>query len=271
MNKALLNRWGTGLAWGVVLLVVLNIGQVALYCVIAAFMLISMYEILNALALAGFTVFKWVHYACAVLMIGVIPFGEPRWDIAALLLCVAVALISVVFTKGKPDASNMLSAILPTMYPFIPFVALLLLASYRSEHAMLMLWLLCFSSIFSDVFAFLIGSKWGKHKLIPHVSPNKSVEGALGGLIGAIALTLVVGCYGYLFNHTTLPFAHIVAIGVVGSVATQVGDLVASYIKRFCGVKDFGSFFPGHGGVLDRVDGLLINAVAVYAYCLIFL
>ncbi len=118
-----------------------------------------------------------------------------------------------------------------------------------------------------DSFAYFIGSKFGKRKLYPAVSPNKSIEGGLGGLLGSILAVLIA-------RATFLPVIGLVdgiLIGLLLGVAGQLGDLFESLLKRACKVKDSGSMIPGHGGVLDRLDSLLfafplVYYIARYAY-----
>lgn len=115
----------------------------------------------------------------------------------------------------------------------------------------------------SDTGAYAFGRLWGKHKLYPAVSPGKTWEGAVGGLVGANLAT--VG-WGSLFLLPELSIPHAVVLGVVGSLAGQVGDLFESMLKRGYGVKDSGSLLPGHGGMLDRVDALLFVGPVVYYF-----
>ena len=114
----------------------------------------------------------------------------------------------------------------------------------------------------SDGFALFFGKAFGKHKLIPKVSPNKTVEGAAAGVLGALFSAMIV--YGVTVYHgENLSIWIFIGLGLLASVVNQVGDIVASYIKRFCGVKDFGRLFPGHGGLLDRLDSIMYCAVAL--------
>ena len=122
----------------------------------------------------------------------------------------------------------------------------------------------------SDTGAFFAGSFLGKHKLIPRVSPKKTVEGSIGGIVSAML------CCQLLLFVTTLTGNEIVglsgfsgyvkigAIGIAASVVSQFGDLVASSIKRDSGVKDYGKIFPGHGGFMDRFDSVILIAPMVY-------
>lgn len=107
----------------------------------------------------------------------------------------------------------------------------------------------------SDTFAYLVGVSMGKHKLIPDVSPNKSIEGAIGGILGTCLMT-----FFYLSYFDLSSLGNDIIIGILASIFAQSGDLVASRIKRDTGIKDFGKLIPGHGGVLDRFDSVLLVA-----------
>lgn len=116
----------------------------------------------------------------------------------------------------------------------------------------------------SDSAAFFVGSAWGHRKLAPHISPHKTVEGALGGLVGGVLGALAVRGLGL----PDLPLAHAVGLGLLVAGFGIVGDLAESLLKRWAGVKDSGTLFPGHGGMLDRLDSLLFGAPVLYYYFL---
>lgn len=118
----------------------------------------------------------------------------------------------------------------------------------------------------TDVFAYLGGRKWGRTKLIPHVSPGKTREGAIAGLIGGVvAGTLAAYVFGL-----PVPLALMTLISLAVAIGTTIGDLLESLIKREIGIKDMGTFIPGHGGILDRVDSLLLTVPLTY-YIALFL
>jgi len=116
----------------------------------------------------------------------------------------------------------------------------------------------------NDGMAYLLGMKFGKHRLNPSVSPKKSVEGALAGLISCLVWSLFLG------NVLGIPVIHSVVLGVLISVLAQAGDLTESLLKREMKVKDSGGLLPGHGGVLDRMDSFILTAPIIYYYTLFF-
>lgn len=135
-------------------------------------------------------------------------------------------------------------------------------------------------SSFTDAFAFFVGVLFGKHKLCPEISPKKTIEGSIGGILGGLIGSAVVfflfdfapaslfgAQFGLTFIGLGLSTAHIiityVLIGLGGSLVTQVGDLIASQVKRYCGIKDYSRILGEHGGILDRFDGIMLNSVFV--------
>ncbi|OQX54561.1 MAG: hypothetical protein B5M48_00410 [Candidatus Omnitrophica bacterium 4484_213] len=112
-----------------------------------------------------------------------------------------------------------------------------------------------------DAGAYLIGKKFGRHKLIPRISPFKSREGAIGGFIFSIVIALISG---YLFLNVS--YFHILVLGALSGIFAQIGDLAESLLKRDADVKDSGKIFPGLGGSLDLIDSLLFSAPVVYFY-----
>jgi len=116
----------------------------------------------------------------------------------------------------------------------------------------------------TDTFAYFSGRLFGKHKLIPAVSPKKTVEGSVGGTLFAVILTVL---YGFVIGQVSEATPNYIALAVVAlvvSLLSQCGDLVMSLVKRRFGIKDYGKLFPGHGGVLDRFDSVVITAPTLY-------
>lgn len=131
---------------------------------------------------------------------------------------------------------------------------------------------LCVSTMMTDIGAYFVGIKLGKHKLCPLISPKKTVEGSIGGSVigsffGTITYILIENHYGFsLFgiNHQFVNILCIFLFTVLITIVGQVGDLVASKFKRESGIKDYSNLFPGHGGVLDRFDSLILTGTTMY-------
>ena len=133
-------------------------------------------------------------------------------------------------------------------------------------------WLIFISAFGCDTGAYFTGMLFGKHKLIPSLSPKKTIEGAIGGVVVGTLLAVLFG----LSVETMFQLDEVNTVllcfvtGIVGSILSQIGDLAASAIKRTVGIKDYGTLIPGHGGVLDRFDSVMFTAPAVY-YIMLFL
>lgn len=175
---------------------------------------------------------------------------------------VAYPLIVSVFSGERYPVDTAALGGATSFYIAFGFTAVLLLrdlphGGYIYFLAFLIPWM-------TDTFAYFSGMLFGKHKLIPAVSPKKTVEGSVGGTLCAVLLTLL---YGFIIGSVTdaapqyLPLA---VVSLIVSLLSQCGDLVMSLIKRKYGIKDYGKLFPGHGGVLDRFDSILITAPFIY-------
>ena len=120
-----------------------------------------------------------------------------------------------------------------------------------------------FATFAVDTTAYFIGRAWGRHKMAPTISPGKTWEGAVGGLVGAIVAVIVLA----LLLDIDISYSEMVILGFLIAVFAQLGDLAESKLKRSMGVKEAGNLIPGHGGILDRLDSIVFTGVVVY-YCL---
>ncbi len=139
---------------------------------------------------------------------------------------------------------------------------------FQRSHTVFFILCAMFCAWMSDTWAYFVGSRFGKHKLSPKISPKKSVEGAIGGVVGSVVFcvgTFLV-CDRYYFVLDTVNVWVVAILSAVIAVLGMCGDLSASVIKRNFGEKDFGNLFPGHGGVLDRIDSFLVTMPCVYAF-----
>ena len=267
---------------------------------IYAFTIIGVHEIITAMKNRITPSGKGVVYAFAVIVIPACAIFEEFFGIglhvtAILFFFFAVSLLSLfVFRHNETTPESVGTAFFCAVYPTIMFVVLILanhlasdvlvgslttnhiglensISEYKFDSTIALLFVFFVSSA-ADCMAFFTGSLLKKkfpRKLAPSVSPNKTVVGLIGGLIGGMLMGLVlyfvynaiVGI-GYVNMHVWLPIY--MAIGLIGAAATAFGDLVESCIKRRLEIKDMGNVMPGHGGILDRLDGTMFTGVVVY-------
>ena len=137
---------------------------------------------------------------------------------------------------------------------------------FQRSHCVFLILSAMYCAWMSDTWAYFVGSKLGKHKLAPKISPKKSVEGAIGGVFGTTLFCVVTYfiCDYTCFRNDTLNVWMVLLGAIVLAILGMCGDLSASVIKRNFGEKDFGNLFPGHGGVLDRIDSFLVTMPAMY-------
>lgn len=137
---------------------------------------------------------------------------------------------------------------------------------FQRSHCVFLILCAMYCAWMSDTWAYFVGSRFGKHKLAPRISPKKSVEGAIGGVVGTMLFCVVTYliCDRFFFHIDTIKLWMVVVFSIVLAILGMCGDLSASVIKRNFGEKDFGNLFPGHGGVLDRIDSFLVTMPALY-------
>lgn len=216
-------------------------------------MLYEMYEMLDTKRSI-----RPVGFVGAILFYIIALFGDVAMAFYAAL---SVFMLAMVALHKKADSRDVLCNAAVTLF-ITGFMTSLMLIRYNFDRISVVLpfviaWL-------TDTGGYFAGGMFGKHKLAPKISPKKTIEGAVGGvllaMIGGIAYAWVMNGY-----TTDLGSALIFAvIGIVGSIISQVGDLIASAIKRDCGKKDYGSILPGHGGILDRFDSVLFVSPFIY-------
>ena len=188
---------------------------------------------------------------------------DPTLVFPLLVVGAILSLISLIFIRHREDSfyrwSLMIGGVL-----YIGWL-LYLLVDLRSLFGREWVLLALFVTFGSDTAAYFIGKAFGKHKLAPQISPGKTWEGAIAGIIGGIIIALL-----FAFSspwQLPLDYLEAILLGAVVSVFGQLGDLVESLLKRNFGVKDSGFLMPGHGGILDRLDSVLFAGAAVYGYC----
>ena len=181
------------------------------------------------------------------------------------LMCVSV------FSRGSIPFSKISEVFVAVTYVSISLTSLSLIRYMNSEFGLFTVLLVFIIAWVSDIFAFAVGSLIGKHKLIPEVSPKKTVEGAIGGIVFSIIACVLYGLLIDIFVEEAKVYYLVLSVfGLVLSVVSQIGDLIASVIKREYGIKDYGKIFPGHGGVMDRFDSVFAVSTIMMILCIIF-
>jgi phosphatidate cytidylyltransferase len=179
-----------------------------------------------------------------------------------------LVFVITMFSKGDVKFSQAAELVALTIYVLIGFLSIVLLR--RGVDMGQYLYLLIFLGAWmTDTGAYFVGVFFGKHKLIPEVSPKKTVEGAFGGVLGCILGYVIFGVVIDMFFNVTVNYLALILLAVGISVISQCGDLVASYVKRERGIKDYGFIFPGHGGIMDRFDSIIAVAPTIYGVVLL--
>lgn len=219
---------------------------------------INVNSILGAVGMFGAVLWMWMVY---VVSGGLPEQKEMLWLtlLAAFMMIMAV----YVFTFPKYDTQKVMAAFFGIVY--VPVMLSFIYQTRMLWDGFHLVWLIFFCSWGCDTCAYCVGMLIGKHKLAPVLSPKKSIEGAIGGVVGAAALG---AGYAALTNGFVVQYALICA---AGAVASQVGDLAASAIKRQHGIKDYGTLIPGHGGILDRFDSVIVTAPMIYILAVLFI
>lgn len=186
----------------------------------------------------------------------------------AMILVIVAAFLAFlfvyVFAFPKYHANQIMSAMFSFLYGPVMLSFLYLLREGLDE-GIYLVWFVFLASWGSDTCAYCVGVLIGKHKMTPKLSPKKSVEGAVGGILGA-ALLFVLYTYFVINRYTmiTLQLPVAAALGAAGALVSMVGDLAASAVKRDHGIKDYGKLIPGHGGIMDRFDSVIVAGPIVF-------
>ena len=239
--------------------------------VIVALTFIAMYENYRALKKAGYQICEWGGYAAAAAMW---PLSRQMGVLDPLLLVVAAMGISMtgVMLREKPTFPDAEASVYPLFTCFLPMSMFMMMmnSTYGGVPGVALITMAFAIAYGGDGAAYFGGRALGRHKLCPSVSPKKTVEGAIFGLIGGTAVGLICRAVFVSVFHMRMPgIPATIALGLIGSVAGEIGDLSASLLKRHSGIKDYGKIFPGHGGVMDRFDSVIFTLIVVYCYTLV--
>ena len=239
-----------------IFLPILMIGGLLLQIAIGIIAMLAMHELLKMRGLETMTMegllTLFATFALTIPLENYLTFLPVDGNVVAYSVLISIMLGTTVFSKSY-TIEDAVFPLAMSFYVGFGFNALLDARIAGLDKALLALCIVWAT----DSAAYLIGMNFGKHKLAPRVSPNKSIEGFIGGILGAVLVTAI---FMLVDSTVALPYGiyRMSLFAVFFSVAGQFGDLIESAMKRYFGVKDSGKFIPGHGGVLDRFDSMLV-------------
>lgn len=258
----------TRLLSGIVLVLVafltINCGGYVLLATLLCVSLIGMQELYRAMHVRkeGFGALELVSYAGVLLIYLLLIPGDSAYPLMGVIASLVLIMCVYVFCYPAYQAGQIMAAFFVIVYVGV-------MLSYIYQTRMLPggqfhVWLIFLCSWGCDTCAYCVGVLIGKHKMAPVLSPKKSIEGAVGGVAGAVLLGVI---YAFFTKGGMVEYGIICG---VGALISMVGDLAASAIKRNQGIKDYGKLIPGHGGILDRFDSVIFTAPVIY-YLSLFL
>lgn len=248
----------SGIVLVIIALATIISGSWILFFTLLAVSLIGMRELYKVMKVSDehVTVLELVGYLGAVLYYIAMKADFGNYGTMAIIISMILILFVYVFGYPKYHAEQVMAAFFGVVY-----VAVMLSFIYLTRSlpdGKFLVWLIFLCSWGCDTCAYCVGMLIGKHKMAPVLSPKKSIEGAVGGVAGAALLGVI---YAAATQGKMAEYALICAVGALISI---VGDLAASAIKRNQNIKDYGKLIPGHGGILDRFDSVIITAPVIY-------
>lgn len=241
---------------------VLYFGGVLLTIFLALLAGIGVYELYTAFEAKGYKPLKKVGVVMAVLYI--VLKSTPFSNHAVLILF--GSLLGILFYEVMTQKNDVVDIALTFFgYLYVPMLFAYLGDISLLENGKFLIWIPILAAWYTDTMAYFVGLSIGKHKLAPVISPKKTIEGSIGGFLGNSILMVLTGFIASK-QGIEISLIHYAAIGIITGITAQIGDLAASYIKRYCGVKDYGKLIPGHGGIMDRFDSILFTAPTVMFY-----
>ena len=233
-------------------------GGYVLFFTLLCISLIGMQELYKAMGIhedrTG--LLEIVGYLGAVLYYISLLLGFESYGLMAVLVSLILVMFVYVFTYPKYHANQVMAAFFGVVY--VAVMLSFILMTRNLPDGKFIVWLIFLCSWGCDTCAYCVGMLIGKHKMAPVLSPKKSVEGGVGGVVGAALLGVIYAA------ATQGPMVEYAVICGIGALISMVGDLAASAIKRNQGIKDYGKLIPGHGGILDRFDSVIFTAPIIY-------
>ncbi|EPR10230.1 phosphatidate cytidylyltransferase [Ruminiclostridium papyrosolvens] len=267
----------SGLVGLVLLIGVLYMGSIVLGIAVSIIAAIGLYEFYNSISKTkGIHPIKIVGYLSIIplIILGLEKTGWYNIDIGIMLgisVCLIIFLSMAVIVFGHKKYNIVDVCVTAFGIAYIPFLMGFLIMLRNLEYGNILIWLIFIGAWGTDTLAYTFGRLFGKRKIIPEISPKKTLAGAIGGILGCILLMIAFVIIVYNFFGLSVSYVALILLGLFCGIISQIGDWAASAIKRYVNVKDFGNIMPGHGGVLDRFDSILFVAPVIYYVLVLFI
>ena len=256
-----------------ILIPALMLSATPVFCAaIAAVSIIAIYEITRCIGIKKLYI-TFPIYLFAVILPFLFRYTDNIYRAAIISFIFATLYLMYLFTMailshGKFGFSDLSTLFCVSLYILTALTSLIYVRDFENTGKYIYI-LIFLGAWITDIFAYFTGMLLGKHKLIPDVSPKKTIEGSIGGIFFCALSYVVFGIMTDILFGTDANLFLLLIGGIVISVISQVGDLIMSVIKRHYGIKDYGKLFPGHGGILDRFDSILSVSLGVAMMCMI--
>ena len=229
----------------------------------------SIYELFHAFEQKGYHPIRWIGYlsAIAIMFIHIIP-EQYRIMLVTGIIAVSLLLAFTLLITKKTKSSVMDIVITCFGICYITLMLMFLSIIRGLNNGKFLIWYVFLASWLTDVFAYLTGKAVGKHHFTD-ISPNKTIEGCIGGTLGATILIVIYTILLNKFAGFNINVIIVTLVGILLSIIGQIGDLSASCIKRHVGIKDYSDLIPGHGGMVDRLDSVIFIAPFAYAFLML--
>lgn len=260
----MLQRVITGACIAVVVLVMLfsNIAVTGAFVTVLA--LVAQYEFLKVVGIGEKPELLCINLIFSVFFAVIVLLGKNVIIPAVVTVYVFLLFALMLFNHDKTQFNDVALCVFSLVY--ITASMLHIIAARQLNFGHLYIFLIFIGAFATDTCAYFVGVLFGKHKLCPKVSPKKTIEGAVGGEVGTILLMVAFGYIAGKICNVDISYLNLGVLGVLSGLFSQLGDLTASIIKRQYNVKDYGSVLPGHGGVMDRLDSIILMAPLVYYF-----
>lgn len=267
-------RMLTGLIMGTIVMLCLIHGGVALLLLLLFMLAAGSHEYVKMLNHKGFYPSLKVIYLTEAILATVVYFKRIDLVAITLTICAMCSFLWVLFRGRQPYIANVATTLLGMVYcGWFPLHLIFLrdLSCDKYDSGLGFVILMFTAILMTDVGCYYVGTKFGKHKLAPVISPNKTIEGSIGGMFFAILGSLLIWAYMKFLLEIDVHWYAMVCGGIICTIFAQIGDLCESLIKRDAGVKDSGTSLPGHGGFLDRTDSFVLTIPVMYYFCKCFI